>query len=58
MGPKKIGSDFRISLDDGTGNFVPLRPISSKPNRIRCAPTPGPDGVRYVPDWYGLTEFG
>lgn len=55
--PRKLGSRFRISIDDGTGNFVPIEPIR-RPILIRCVPTPSKDGFHYVPDWYGLTTFG
>lgn len=69
---KPFGRNFKITMDDGTGKFVPIAPIyvpkateeipcyqaQPKRTRIVCVPTPCAEGFHYVPDWWGITEFG
>ncbi|MGJ0508918.1 MAG: hypothetical protein ACR652_17680 [Methylocystis sp.] len=35
---------------------TPLTEAECRP--IVCSPVSGPNGVEYVPDWFGLTHFG
>lgn len=34
------------------GAFIPPS------GRLICSPIPGREGIEYVPDWWGITEFG
>lgn len=47
-----------IGQDDGT--FQPIEGVKAvaEPDFIRCVPTPAKEGLHYVPDWWGLTNFG
>jgi hypothetical protein len=56
--------DVQIWIMDANGDMVPMTPVrhysgsTAKPERITCLPTPGRNGVEYVPDWFGITTHG
>jgi hypothetical protein len=49
-----------IPLESLEGREVKVVEIQTYSERrtIRCFPTPGRNGIEYVPDFHGITKFG